>query len=502
MKRKEQKQKLIRLLAIILVVLLVSLTVLSVLVSAFAEEASPARDAYEINIDYLEDEQALHITQRLVYHNRTSFDMDRVVFAAAANMYRRASALIYENDMLETIFPEGYAPAGADVVSVRCNGAEADWGYADSEEMTLRVACELAPGEACTFEFDYYLLLSRNRGMIGEYDTDVRLSGFYFIPGLTSEAYREFLVNAPVQHTRWILTSAADYQVTLTLPDQYLPAATGSETLVSTADHRSVWRIEAQNVREFALSFGRRYRETTAVTDSGVTVRLLSNRRSDAGALKTAAETIGVYEEWLGSFPMDQIDLVQSDYPVGALNSPGTIWLPESLFDSEKDMSMALRFCLAQQYIGFSAYAEPVQDAWLSDVPCSYLALLTVEESDGYAAFVDALNDQVLDALRITIPGGLYITADASLFSASEYRLIVLDRGAVVMHELRLSMGREDWISAMRKFYEMGLQQNLLGEMDLVTALNAAAGGDWEDFLTDWLFNVADYVDQQLDHYE
>lgn len=163
---------------------------------------------------------------------------------------------------------------------------------------------------------------------------------------------------------------------------------------------------------------------------------------------------------------------------------------------------MALRFCLAQQYIGFAAYAEPVQDAWLSDAPCSYLALLAVEETDGYAAFVDALNGQVLDSLRITIPGGLYVTADASLFSASEYELIVLDRGAVVMHELRLAMGREEWIAAMREFYEMGLQRELLGEMDLVTALNAVTGGDWEGFLTDWLFNVADYVDQQLDHYE
>ena len=70
------------------------------------------------------------------------------------------------------------------------------------------------------------------------------------------------------------------------------------------------------------------------------------------------------------------------------------------------------------------------------------------------------------------------------------------------MHELRLAMGREEWIAAMREFYKMGLQRELLGEMDLVTALNAVTGGDWEGFLTDWLFNVTDYVDQQLDHYE
>ena len=63
-------------------------------------------------------------------------------------------------------------------------------------------------------------------------------------------------------------------------------------------------------------------------------------------------------------------------------------------------------------------------------------------------------------------------------------------------------MGREALIASLRAFYEMGLQQDVLGEYDLVDAMNAATGGDWEDFLTDWLFNVGDYVDQQLEYYE
>ena len=76
------------------------------------------------------------------------------------------------------------------------------------------------------------------------------------------------------------------------------------------------------------------------------------------------------------------------------------------------------------------------------------------------------------------------------------------DRGAVVMHEMRVAMGRENLIAALRTFYEKGLRQNVLGEYDLVDAMNEVTGGDWEEFLTDWLFNVGDYVDQQLEYYE
>ena len=501
MNKRDMQQRLIRVLAIVLVALLVGSTVLSVLVTAFAEETAPARDSYTMNIEYMKDEQALHITQRLVYHNRTSGTLDRVVFYAAGNMFRRESALMYENDVIESVFPEGYAPAGIDLQSVRVDGADADWGYQGSEELNLRVACELAPGESCAFEFDYYLLLSRSGAMIGELDTDVRLSAFYFIPALVFDG--EFYPYAPLQHTRWVSTNAADYSVTLTIPDQYLPAATGSETLVRTENHISVWQFEAENVREFALSFGKRYRETTRRTESGVTLRALSNDRSGAAhALEYAEAIVNLYESWLGEFPCNQIDLVQTDYPVDALNFPGVIWLPDGFFGDKASMEGALRFCLAQQYIGLKAYPEPVADAWLSDAPCSYLSLLAVEELKGYDAFLTALNNQVLTSLNLTVPGGQYISAAANLFTAEEYDIIVRDRGTVVMHELRFAAGRENWIAAMRRFYEIGLETDILGEYDFVSAFDTVTGGDWEDFITEWLFNVNDYVGQQIEFYE
>lgn len=501
MKKRAQRQRLVRILAVVLAVLLVGITVMSVLVSAFAEEAVPARDSYELSIEYMKDEQALQITQRLVYHNRTDAALDRVVFYAAGNMFRRESALMYESDVIESVFPDGYAPAGIDLRAVRCNGEDADWGYQGSQEMNLRVACALQPGESCVFEFDFYLLLSRSCAMIGEYDTDVRLSAFCFIPALIFDG--EFISYSPLQFTRWVSTNAADYSVTLSIPDQYLPAATGRETLISTENHLSTWQIQAENVREFALSFGRRYREASAQTESGVTIRTLSNDRSGAAhALSYAARIIELYEGWLGPFPLDQIDLVQTDYPVDALNFPGAIWIPNAMWGDGDALEKALRFCLAQQYIGLAAYAEPVADAWLSDVPCAYLSLLAKEELEGYSAFLTALNDQVLDALNLTIPGGLYITAPADLFSAEEYAIIVRDRGTVVMHEMRVAMGRENWIAGLRAFYETGRKADLLGEYDFVNAFDSVTGGDWEDFITEWLFNVDDYVGQQLDFYE
>lgn len=501
----KNKQRMTRIIAIILVALLGSSAVISILVSVLAEEVTPTRNAYEMTIDYMEEEQALHITQRLLYHNTTGHTLDRVVFYATANLFRRESALIYESGELDAVFPVGFAPAGIDLQSVTVDDMAADYGFQGTNETYLRVACELAPGDSCIFKFEYYLLLAENNAFLGLGETDVRLSAFYFIPGVYNQQYAEFNFREPSAFTRWLYADSADYHVTVTLPDTYLPSGTGTDTKISHDGHTDTWTFTAINVREFALSFGRRYRETIQQTDSGVTVRVLSNHRSgDRRAMNCALETISLYETWFGDFPCAQVDIVQSDAPLDALNFPGAIWIPNDLWQSDRatDLRKVLRFCLAQQYIGIQAYTEPVTDAWLSDALCEYIAYLALEETEGADVFRTALNAGVIDALRITIPGGLEISSDAALFTRYDYELIVRDRGAVVMHETRLAMGKDAWIAGLRTFYEMGLNRNILTEMNLAEAFDTATGGNWEQFLTEWLFNVDDYVDQQIEFYE
>jgi len=102
----------------------------------------------------------------------------------------------------------------------------------------------------------------------------------------------------------------------------------------------------------------------------------------------------------------------------------------------------------------------------------------------------------------MTVPGGLYISAPANLFTAEDYDVVVINRGTVVMHELRVAMGREAFIEGLRCFYEKGLKTDLLGEYDFVDSFDEVTGGDWENFITEWLFNVDEYVGQGIDFYE
>ena len=504
-----KNRKLIRILAITLAILLAGGVVFSALFSALAEKAtevgSDKRNRYVISMEYMPDGQALHITQRLIYTNPSAHHLEAVVFYAAGNMFRRESALMYAPDDLETVFYAGYAPAGIDLRDVRFDGEPTEFGFRGEDELFLRVACDLDEGESSAFEFDYYLLLMNCGAFQGVGDTDVRLSAFCFIPGVYDAIDGGFVLNRPLAHTRWLYADAADYDVTLALPEGYMPAGTGEITRLGANGGAVEWHIAARNVREFAVSFGRRWRAYEAETASGVYVRLLTNARGSARrVLAVTVAAIEQCEAWFGAFPTERLDVVQSDYPLGALNFPGAIWLSSDMLSARNagEMAHALRFCLAQQYFGMSAYVEPSADAWLSDSVSEYVSYLLLEAAEGHEAFLSAVNRDWVSALQQTVPGGLRVTSDAALFDARDYDIVVLKRGAVVLHELREAMGPDGLIEGLKNFVEMGHMGETLTEMDFVAAMDAATGGAWEDFLTDWVFNVGDYANQTIDWFE
>lgn len=502
-------KKLIRIIAVVLAALLVGGVVFGALFSALSEEQTKVetvqRNRHEITMEFLEDEQALHIRQRLIYVNPAEKRLDAVLFYAAGNMFRRQSALMYEADDLEAVFFEGFAPAGIDLREVLCDGQTADYGFQGEDELYIRVACDIGPGESTVFEFDYYLLLMRCGAFQGIGDTDARLSAFCFTPGVYDAPTGEFILKRPVPHTRWLYCDAADYRAEVTLPAGWLCAGTGGARKVSEGQGASVWRLEADNVRDFALSFGRRWRAFEGTSASGVRVRVLTNvRGAGKRALDTVISAIDQCEAWFGAFPTRTIDIVQSDYPLGALSFTGVAWVSSDLMKPRNASALAqrLRFCVAQQIFGLSAYVEPSADAWMSDSVSEYVACLLLEAEAGRERFLQTVNRDWVSALGQTVPGGLHITSDAALFDGYAYDVVVLKRGAVVLHELRLAMGLEAFTEGLTGFWRMGQDGHTLTEMDLVSALDAASGKSWKDFLTDWLFNVGDYVQQDMTWYE
>lgn len=482
----KRKKQLARILALLLAVLLVLGTIASIVFGHAHGEETATRDEIALELEFFEEEQALQIRQRLRYTNRTGKHLDRVEFSVYANMFRRVTALMYEADVWQDVFPAGNTPGGVEFSRILADGRSADWGMMGEEELFLRVACDLADGQTCEFTFEYTLLLTQNAASLGVGAMGWRLRGFYIQP--LKYEYGEFVAPAPLQHANYVYADRADYALTVILPERYLLAGPGEITSVDNGDGTRTWTLAADNIRELCLSVGMRWREYSAETASGTRLHLLANARDAQKTLDTALETLEVYESWFG--PLDgDVTIAQSDYALGTLSLPGILWANEAALSD----AMALRGALARQFFGYGAYPMPTEDAWLADSVSAYAACLALKEAEGESAFLEYLNGEILPEAQYTLPGGVEVTSSAAILTAAEYESLILGRGALVMHETCAAMGEETFLAALRLFYQRGLAMDVVGEYDFVDALDDASGGDWEAFLTDWLFNVADY---------
>lgn len=502
--RKAEKNN--RLWIRILALLMAGMLVLGVLLSAaeaFAEEA-PARDRYELDIDILFDRQAAQVTQTIEYTNRTGEPLESVIFSVYANVLRRQSAVPVESQDLENAFPEGYAPGGVDFMSVQVNGEEAQWGVQGSSEIYMRVECHMEPNETALFRFDFYVLLPVYSGAMGIGDLSWRLVNFYPVAAAWDEYLHDFLPESYTAMSEPLGSDAADYHVSITLPETYHLAAPGH--IAQTPDDQGMvsYEIEAGGIRSLALVFSRKTTERTAETESGTGIRVLANTASAAERIRAAAlPVMNWLEEKFGAYPWETLTLIETEYLYEGASHPGVIQVSNSLtglMDADALADAVITLC-AKQYFGGIAGSRSGAP-WLSEAVSSFVRLLYIEEKKGYNEFMKRLNQLVLPALSVTIPGGLTVDSEAERFaSRMEYDIVVTCRGTAVLYLMRQAMGEETFLQGLAGYLSRTWLSRATAA-DFLAAMNEADGSRWDEYLYGQMHNIDDYVGTGIQWFE
>ena len=502
-RQAELRARLIRTGALVLVALMV----LSVLVSAlYPAWASPAPqeplDEYHLLMTMLEDQHAFHVTQTVDYQNRTGEALESVMFNLYDNIYRRSASAPFESDSLDEAYPNGFTAGGIDLLAVTVNGEPAEWAVQGEDETFLRVVCPLAAEERAQLGFEYVVLLPESTGRFGVGELDWRLANFF--PSAAVYESGDWQLNPYIATGEPFYSEVADYHITLTAPTGWTVVSTGMETAAAPEEGTVTWTIEAAKVRDVAICLSRDFAQYQAQS-SGVQVRVSGNDRGGCQAALSAAErAMEVFSGWFGDYPYEQFDVVASDFFLGGMEYPQLAVVGKHLFDRSRrdELTQVVVHELAHQWFYGLVGSNPSTEPWLDEAITSYVTLLYFEEVEGEESFRTRLSQQVTDSLKLTIPGGVTVDSEATRFnSLMEYDVVVYDRGAAVLHELRLAMGREAFLKALMLYVEEMRYANA-SIADFAGALERASGKNWDNFLMDQLFNIDDYANQLMDAYE
>ena len=228
-KKEGKRSRMMRVVAIILAILMVLTVIYSTLTILALAEGDPggARTGYRVTLAADTRAQALYATETIDYLNDTGRDLDGVYLNVYADTLRRREAVPVDEAEWDDVFPAGFAPGGVDFLSVTVNGARALWAMCGSYEQFMYIECPVPAGERAEIELRFTLLLGWNSWMIGAGDIGWRVNGA--LPAVARyDPYAEsFSLVGWYAGPQPLTADAADWDVTVVLPEDYTLGATG-----------------------------------------------------------------------------------------------------------------------------------------------------------------------------------------------------------------------------------------------------------------------------------
>ena len=217
-----------------------------------------------------------------------------------------------------------------------------------------------------------------------------------------------------------------------------------------------------------------------------------------------AAQIMKFYESVVGDapYPSFTIALVENLLPGGhsppyfaQLNQP----LPNSPFTWRDDPAAFERYPefftaheLAHQWWGHGVGWQNYHEQWLSEGFSQYFAALYANSFRGDEVFQGVLRRMRRWAMRESDQGPVSLGYRVGHIKGNgrAFRAIVYNKGAMVLHMLRLTVGDDVFFNGLRRFY-LSSRFRKVGSEDFRLAMEEVSGRDLQRFFERWIYSTA-----------
>jgi tetratricopeptide (TPR) repeat protein len=187
----------------------------------------------------------------------------------------------------------------------------------------------------------------------------------------------------------------------------------------------------------------------------GVTVNVYAPRSASANAGDFAADvarSVNLFSDMFG--PLHDPDLTVAQLPDGTLRdfaAPGLLLLSRRIWDP-KGADRTIARLVASQWWGDAVLPATPGDVWISDGLARYSEALYAEQNAGREAMLKAVDEFAVGALMGEDAAPIAQAARLAPYS-SDYRSVVMNKGAMIFHMVRAQMGDVAFKSLLHDFY-------------------------------------------------
>lgn len=361
-----------------------------------------------------------------------------------------------------------YVDGETDVTSVTVDGRSAESApWPDATVFEVETGRPVAPGDEVEIAFAFVTTIPTTSGasfgiLGGDPETGWRLADWY--PILAGwEAGSGWYLDPPTRFGDPTFAESATYELTFTGPDEYLVIGSGVTTGATGGPSSGIvtTAISTAPARDLTLSLlpGTAATPHTATREiGGITVRVtLPEEEAIPGLAETvlsiAADTLPLYESWLGAYPEGELDITSVPLAgAGGVSWSGIVWLDIEPVAEDGQLAASererLRFVLAHelshQWLPGVIGSNNNDHGFMTEGLANALGILAIREVSGAEEAERYLRSWVASGYRGMLASGQDGIADAPIADDTDIAArahLVYGKAALGFEAIRQEIG-------------------------------------------------------------
>ncbi len=420
------------------------------------EIQAPTR--YEITAEYSPENRTLTGTVKVTFENCTDNELSVLKFQLFPNAYREKA--LYRP--VSTAYANGAYYNGdsyGELVVSSVNGSK-NWEIMGEDENILYAYLErsLFPGDKVVLDIGFMTKLAYVNHRTGITKNSVNLGNFFpILCGMKNGGFYETVYYSDGDP---FYTECADYRVTLTIPKEYLVAATGALEQERMLESKKEYTMSATNVRDFALVLSDKYKKSETSVNGTTISYYYYNDDNPEKSLTVAKESFKYYEETFGRYPYETYTVAETGFCLGGMEYPCLSMISDTLKTHERMRVIAHE--TAHQWWYGAVGSDQIENAWQDEGLAEYSTLAFFENYEKYEYKPEDLLTEALKEYRsyYDVYGSVLGRTDTRMtrhlknyLSDYEYRCLSYDKALVMFDTLRKSVGDKKFFSGLQKYY-------------------------------------------------